>query len=147
MENQPNITLAVPFYMVSDMQASLKFFTEGLGFELKNSWAPHGKIEWCWLSRDGVSIMLQEPRLKDGQPFLSGDKPGAGLSIWFQCRDAIALYHEFKANGLNPDEPFVGNNLWDVRIAAPDGYYLHFESPTDVPEETKYSEWDGRVKE
>jgi hypothetical protein len=26
-------------------------------------------------------------------------------------------------------------------MTDPDGYGLHFESPTDVPEETTYSEW------
>jgi lactoylglutathione lyase len=40
-----------------------------------------------------------------------------------------------------PKEPFVGNQLWDVALSDPDGYRLHFESPTDVPEETRYSEW------
>jgi hypothetical protein len=31
--------------------------------------------------------------------------------------------------------------MWVVGFADPDGYRLDFESPTDVPEETKYSEW------
>ena len=29
---------------------------------------------------------------------------------------------------------------WDTTLADPDGYCLHFESPTDTPEETKLSE-------
>jgi|GEM_PF-4493773 hypothetical protein len=36
---------------------------------------------------------------------------GIGVAICFQCTDSLALYN------------------------------LHFESPTDVPEETTYSEW------
>ena len=136
-----NIKLAVPFYMVSDMEACLRFYVDGLGFTLKNSWIPRGRIEWCWLERDSVAIMLQEPRLKEGQTFLSGAQAGAGLTICFQCADAIALYHEFKKKEVDVKEPFVGNNLWDVEVIGPDGHHLHFETPTDVPEETIYSDW------
>jgi len=142
MENdQPNIQFATPFFMVSDMEASLKFYVDGLGFKVINSWTPKEKIEWCWLQREGGPLMLQEAHISADKPFLAGNKPGAGVSIWFQCRDSLILYHEFLNKGIKADEPFVGNGLWDVRVTDPNGYYLHFESPTDVPEETKYSEW------
>ena len=85
--------------------------------------------------------MLQEPRVTAERPYLSGNKPGAGLSIWFQCLDSLLLYHEFLDSGIKADEPFVGNGLWDLRVVDPDGYNLHFESKTDVAEETRYSEW------
>ncbi|HEY9001090.1 MAG TPA: VOC family protein [Mucilaginibacter sp.] len=127
--------------MVSNMEASLKFYVDGLGFKIMNTWTPRGTIEWCWLQREGGSIMLQEARITPEKPYLSGNKPGAGLSIWFQCLDSLVLYHEFLDNGIKADEPFVGNGLWDVRLTDPDGYYLHFESKTDVEEETMYSEW------
>jgi lactoylglutathione lyase len=136
--NQPNIQYAIPLFGVSDMAASLQFYTEGLGFTVLNTWTPRGKIEWCWLQREGGPLMLQEFR---DRPYLSGNKPGAGVSIWFQCRDSLILYHEFIGNGVNAQEPLVGNGLWDVKVIDPDGYNLHFESPTDVPEETKYSDW------
>jgi hypothetical protein len=44
------------------------------------------------------------------------------------------------SRGLNPSRPFVGNNLWVTSFTDPDGYRLDFESPTDVPEETVYSD-------
>jgi len=134
-----NIRLAVPFFMVRDMEASLKFYIEKLGFIKTIEWMPRGKIEWCWLQRDDVSLMLQEPRNKE--KFDAEGPKGKGLSICFQCQDALALYHEFTAKGVEIKEPFVGNNLWVVAFDDPDGYRLDFESPTDVPEETMYSEW------
>ena len=139
--DQPNIQYSTPLFMVSDMVASLKFYVDGLGFKIRNTWTPRGKIEWCWLQREGGSVMLQEARVTEDKPYLSGNKPGAGLSIWFQCRDSLILYHEFLGNGIKADEPFVGNGLWDLHITDPDGYNLHFESQTDVEEETKYSDW------
>jgi hypothetical protein len=40
----------------------------------------------------------------------------------------------------------VGNNLWVVQLKDPDGYNIFFESPTDVPEETRYSDWVKGIK-
>jgi catechol 2,3-dioxygenase-like lactoylglutathione lyase family enzyme len=133
----PNIRQAVPFFIVRDMEVSLKFYTEKLGFKLTNQWTPRGKIEWCWLEREGVSLMLQESREAKFEESLKGN----GVSICFQCADALALYHEFAQKGVEIKEPFVGNNMWVVNFKDPDGYILDFESPTDVPEETTYSEW------
>ena len=140
-KDQPNIQYAIPMFMVSNMEISLKFYTEGLGFAVQNTWTPHGAIEWCWLQRQGGPLMLQQERVRQGKSFLSGDKPGAGVSIWFQYRDSLELYTEFIGKGVDAMEPFVGNGLWDVKVTDPDGYSLHFESPTDVPEETRYSQW------
>ena len=135
-----NIKQDVPFFIVKDMETSLKFYTEKLGFTVATDWTPRGKIEWCWLKRDAIAIMLQEPQKHDHPAFV-GEAPGKGISICFQCVDALALYHEFTAKGVEIREPFVGNNLWVVAFDDPDGYRLDFESPTDVPEETRYSEW------
>ena len=136
METSPNIQLAVPFFMVLNMDVSLQFYVEKLGFTLTRQWAPRDKIEWCWLQRDGVSLMLQEIR---NEQF--NNEKGRGVSICFQCKDALVLYLEFIKHDIKIKEPFVGNNMWVVCFIDPDGYRLDFESATDVPEETKYSDW------
>ena len=112
----------------------LQFYVDKLGFKLTNQWTPRGKIEWCWLEREAVSLMLQEPRSDELE---QGGPKGKGISICFHCTDALALYHEFMAKGVEIKEPFVGNNMWVVAFDDPDGYRLDFESPTDVPEETQ----------
>jgi hypothetical protein len=33
--------------------------------------------------------------------------------------------------------------MWVTPLSDPDGYKIEFESPTNVPEETKLSEWQG----
>jgi lactoylglutathione lyase len=131
-----NVRQAVPFFMVVNMANSLNFYVKGLGFELKNKWEPRGSIEWCWLQLDNAALMLQEYRNKP-----PAEKLGEGVSICFMCADALKIYEQISSRGLLPAEPFVGNNLWVVQLKDPDGYKIAFESPTDVPEETMYSDW------
>jgi catechol 2,3-dioxygenase-like lactoylglutathione lyase family enzyme len=133
-----NLKQAVPFFGITDIEASLRFYVEGLGFAVKQRWEPGGRIRWCWLERDGVALMLQE-FWKDGRP--GGAPPGTlgnGLSVCVMCDDAIAVYHESLARGLSPARPFVGNRLWVTSFVDPDGYRLDFESPADAEEETVY---------
>ncbi len=136
-----NIKQVTPFFWVKDIHRSLQFYVDGLGFQVLNTWEPNGKLTWCWLQREGAAMMLQEYRETDSR--FHADK-GIGVAIWFQCVDALSLYNEFMSRGLTPKEPFVGNNMWDVVLTDPDNYSIHFDSPTDVPEETTYSEWQAR---
>jgi hypothetical protein len=132
-----NLKQAVPFFMVTNIDRSMGFYVQGLGFEIKIDWKPNGRIEWCWLERECVSLMLQE--YKPG--FLPEEKLGIGISICFICQDALKLYNKFQQKGLNPSEPFVGNKMWVISLRDPDGYKLDFESTTTEEENTKYSEW------
>ena len=138
---EPNVKQVVPFFCVTDMERSLRYYTEGLGFTRTNQWIVEGKIRWCWLQLGGAALMLQNCGQKIADSMPAGAKLGQGASLWFQCEDAIALYHEFRARSIEASEPQVGNGLWDTVLNDPDGYKLHFESPTEVPEETTLSEW------
>ena len=132
-----NVQQAVPFFMVSNIEASLRFYIDGLGLQRTNQWIVDNKIRWCWLQLGGAALMLQE--YGPNHP-LHNEKLGQGVSVCFQCKDALAIYHEALARGLKPKTPFVGNGLWVTAFTDPDGYKLDFESPTTVPEETVYSD-------
>ena len=134
-----NIKQAVPFFGIIDIEASLRFYVDGLGFAIKYHWAPDGRIRWCWLERDGVVLMLQE-FWKDGRPGGAPPTLGNGMSVCFMCEDAIAVYHEALARGLSPARPYVGNRLWVTSFVDPDGYRVDFESPTDAEEDTVYAD-------
>ncbi len=133
------VTLAVPFFGVTNIEASLRFYVDGLGFVVTNHWSPEGRIRWCWLELDKVALMLQE-YWKDGRPAGAPDGPlGRGVSVCFFCKDAIAIYRDLISRGITATRPCVGNGLWVTSVTDPDGYRLDFESPTDVPEDTEYS--------
>jgi lactoylglutathione lyase len=140
-KTEVKVQQAIPFFMVSDMQASLRFYVEGIGFEIKNQWILDGKLRWCWLQIGGAALMLQEWSAKKLEAAKSAGKLGNGVAICFQCADALAIYREVTARGIQTKEPFVGNHMWVVGMNDPDGYHIDFESSTDVEEETKYSEW------
>ena len=54
-----NVKQVVPFLRVSEMERSVRFYIDGLGFTMKHEWVPEGKLRWCWLTRGGASLMLQ----------------------------------------------------------------------------------------
>src|SRR5215470_1798844 len=99
-----NVKQAVPFFGVTNMESSLRFYVEGLGFKIKYQWVPDhdehypsdAKIRWCWLELGDAAIMLQE--------FPPQNRPkdalGTGASVCFMCEDALALYREFKSRGV-----------------------------------------------
>src|SRR5579875_631760 len=140
-----NVKAAVPFFGVMDMESSLRFYVDGLGFTIKRRWVPEcdehypsdGKIRWCWLELGDAAIMLQEfpPQRRPSEPL------GTGASVVFMCEDSLVLYREFKSRGVVArNRPSVGNGLWVVPLIDPDGYRLEFSSPTDAPEESELEE-------
>ena len=143
-----NVKQAVPFFGVTNMEASLRFYVDGLGFKMTRWWIPDrpadkpdGRIRWCWLELGEAAIMLQE-FLPERRPEEKLElKLGTGASVCFQCEDALALYREFKSRGVEIRKtPFVGNRLWVVPVTDPDGYRMEFSSPTDAPEESELHE-------
>jgi hypothetical protein len=105
---------------------------------MKESWPDKGKLKWCWLVLDNVALMLQEFNKESN---VLKEKPGEDVEIYFICEGALAIYTQITSNGISVAQPFVGNNMWVVQLKDPDGYKVSFESFTDTPEETKYSEW------
>ena len=129
---RPNVRQAVPFFMVTDIDSSVRFYVDKLGFEMTNSWRPDRKLEWCWLKIGDAAVMLQEYR-KGRRP---EGRLGAGVSICFTCDDALAIYRDFMSREVEAKRPFVGNGMWVTSVSDPDGYELFFESETDAPEES-----------
>ena len=135
-----NVREVVPFLHVSSMERSVRYYVDGLGFTMKNKWVVDGKLRWCWLTLGGAALMLQEFPTDGHDSWVPVGEVGEGVSLYFICENALAIYHEVRTRGIEASEPQVGNAMWVTGLSDPDGYRLYFESPTDTPEDTKLSE-------
>jgi catechol 2,3-dioxygenase-like lactoylglutathione lyase family enzyme len=77
-----NVKQAVPFSGVTNMESSLRFYVDGLGFKIKHRWVPdvadgnpEGKIRWCWLQHGDAGIMLQSSSREVGRRKRLGPEP------------------------------------------------------------------------
>lgn len=138
MNSDTNIKQAVPFFSVSDIQESVRYYVDGLGFTMTNRWLDGGRLRWCWLQRGGAALMLQEFPKTGHDAWTPTGKVGEGVAIYFICADAPAIFREATARGIPAARPFVGNGMWVTSLSDPDGYVIYFESLTDAPEGTEY---------
>jgi lactoylglutathione lyase len=136
-----NVTAVVPLLMVTNMERSLAFYVDGLGFVVQNRWIPDGRLRWCWMALGGAALMLQEAVDSSREKMAAAGVLGNGVSLNFSCGNALAIYRDAAIRGIHTlREPQVGNFSWEVVFADPDGYSIHFSSPTDLPEETLLSD-------
>jgi lactoylglutathione lyase len=137
---EENVTEAIPFFRVSNIEVSVRYYAEGLGFRMTNTWIVDGRLRWCSLKLGGASLMLQEFPKEGHDSWVPQAKVGEGMTICFVCKDAIAIYRQAIRKGLKASRPFVGNAMWVTELKDPDGYRISFESPTDEPEDSELRE-------
>ena len=75
------ITQTVPFFAVSDMDASLAHYVDGLGFRMTNKWVDEGKLRWCWLEHGTAALMLQEFRTSGQNARVFEGQRGGGTAF------------------------------------------------------------------
>jgi lactoylglutathione lyase len=128
MANEAATTLreVVPFMYVEDLDASVRYYCNLLGFEITQKWEPDGKLAWCRLEHGQAAIMLQQAEAEDGP----AEGRGRGLTLFFICDDVDAVRTGLIARGLSLDPPEVTFFGWKQQyLRDPDGYSLCFESP------------------
>jgi catechol 2,3-dioxygenase-like lactoylglutathione lyase family enzyme len=70
---EPNELVSVR-YLVDDVEASIAFYTEHLGFEVRSSAAP----AFADVTRGGLRLLLSGPASSAGRPMADGETPGPG---------------------------------------------------------------------
>lgn len=140
MRLRENVRQVVPFFLVANMAESVRYYVEGLGFEMSKHWIDDGKLRWCWLELGGAALMLQEHSKEGPETAAPLQNAGQGVSLYFICADALEVYHQARSKDIQAETPFVGNGMWVTGLTDPDGYQLFFESDTDAAEGTVFRE-------
>lgn len=110
----PRATLGgvIPILRVADLDASVAYYVERLGFTLQWRADPVASV-----GRDRTSVML-----------CAGDQGQAGTWVWIGASDVDALYVELAGRGARLRHPPT-NYPWGSRecqVADPDGHVLRF---------------------
>jgi predicted lactoylglutathione lyase len=117
----------IPILKVSNLVASVRYYTEVLGFHL--DWQEGEPPTMASVSRDSHAIMLCKGC--QGQP---------GTWVWIGVDDIAPLSDEYRRRGVHFQQPPT-NYRWayEMQIKDPDGHVLRFGSeprpelrPTDA---------------
>jgi GNAT superfamily N-acetyltransferase len=122
-----NLQSIRPFFIVKDLQTSVAWYRERLGFQLDFQ-GPDGDSYYAGVSRDGVGIVLKAI-LPDVHPCPNHTRhEWARWDAYIHTLDPDALFDELNKRGVPFVQrlSFIDEGLWGFEISDADGYVLAF---------------------
>ena len=122
-----NLTAISPFFIVKDLQVSISYYVERLGFQLDFQCPDDGPY-YAGVSRDGVGIMLKAI-LPDVLPQPNHTRhEWARWDAYIYTIDPDVLFAEFSQRGASfvKKLSFIDQGLWGFEVTDGDGYVLAF---------------------
>jgi catechol 2,3-dioxygenase-like lactoylglutathione lyase family enzyme len=122
-----NLESISPFFIVKDLQDSIAYYVERLGFQLDFQGPPDG-VYYAGVSRDGIGIMLKT--IMPGvlpQPNHTRHE-WARWDAYIYTRDPDTLFDEFSQRGATfvKKLSFIDHGLWGFEVTDADGYVIAF---------------------
>jgi uncharacterized glyoxalase superfamily protein PhnB len=117
-----NIT---PSFTATDLQRSIAFYRDVLGFVVGEEWREDGALAGCEIRAGAVTFMLGQDDFKKGRD----RQKGLGTRVWCHtAQDLDRLAAEIKARGgaldQEPQDMPWGDRVF--MISDPDGFHLTF---------------------
>ncbi|MBL8703451.1 MAG: VOC family protein [Rhodospirillales bacterium] len=114
--------MAAVRYIVRDVAAAIAFYTEGLGFALKQQFGPAMAI----LARDDLTLWVAGPAASASKPMPDGrqPEPGGWNRIVLQVDDLDATIARLRARGVG-----FRNDI----VSGPGGRQILCEDPSGNP--------------
>ena len=112
---------------MSDLEKSLAFYRDVLGFMMRERWEQDGKLMGVEMEAGSVTFWLGQDDWKKGRDRVKGE----GFRIYCETsQDVDALAARFKAGGGTlteepPDDPWGAR---DFAVADPDGFKITIAS-------------------
>ncbi|HLK27306.1 MAG TPA: VOC family protein [Puia sp.] len=125
-----NLNFISPFFIVANLQDSVSFYVDKLGFETLYI-GPEGDPYWAMIGRDNISIMLKAI-VPDVKPIPNHTRHEWALwDAYISTTDPDKLFEEFSSRDLSFSKPLHNNsdNLRGFEVADVDGYILFFGRP------------------
>ncbi|MBA2527445.1 MAG: hypothetical protein H0V18_16940 [Pyrinomonadaceae bacterium] len=121
----PRLTSAAPCFPVSDVDVTMRWYQQKLGFE-GHPFPENEPHAFCCLVRDQIEIMLQRI---DGyqKPDLYVQRDGGVWDAYIRMRGVKEFYKSLrdKVEILRPlEQQFYGD--WEFEVKDPNGYVLVF---------------------
>ena len=125
-----------PLLQVYDMPTSIKFYSEGLGFEIVTTdGKPAPNCDWVLLRLNGVELMLNtayEAHQRPPKPDPARISAHQDVGLFFGCPDVDAAYSHLWSLGVEAREPKVAPyGMRQLYMTDPDGYELCFQWRAD----------------
>ena len=126
-----------PLIQVYDMPEAIRFYCDGLGFELASASeeveAPEGRyFHWAWLRLGELDLMLNtayDAGKRPAERDRSRQAAHRDTGLFFACPDVDGAAAELRGRGLEVDgprtAPYGMRQLW---LRDPDGYQLCFQA-------------------
>lgn len=122
-----NLVAISPFFIVKDLQASIRYYVERLGFTVEFQ-GPPDDVYYAGVTRDGIGIMLKTiaPGVLPCPNHTRHE--WARWDAYIYTLDPDTLFAEFRQRGVTfvKELSFIDEGLWGFEIADADGYVLAF---------------------
>lgn len=118
-----------PNLMVNDVEETIEYYTDILGFTLLKTVPEKGNPDWAMVKRNDVVLMFQSVKsLKDELPKLKSQKPGGGLTFYIKVDRITELHEELVDNEVEiiSDLESTFYDTIEFSIIDNNGYVLTF---------------------
>jgi len=118
-----------PNLMVNDVEETVEYYTDVLGFTLLMTVPETGKLDWAMVKRNEVVIIFQTVKsLSSELPRLQGAKPGGGLTFYIKVDRITEIHEELYNNEVEiiSDVESTFYNTIEFSIVDLNGYILTF---------------------
>ena len=112
-----------PLIQVFDMDASLHFYCDLLGFEIVQKWEGGG---WAWLRHGSAELMLNTAYEEDDRPEQPDPRRVCGhqdACVFIGCPDVEAAYEYLRDKGIDVAKPKIAwYGMKQMYLKDPDGF-------------------------
>lgn len=123
-----SVEACVPVIPSADLEESLRFWVDGLGFSISSEMRKNDKLTFCVLRKDGLCFMLNR---RAGTPLKPKDYEG--IRLYWAPKDIREIRERLKSLGYRVSELTNRNyGQTEFLLTDADGYSHCFGVPTQT---------------